>query len=135
MTTQTETVDPEAVVRALAARARTAGQDLALATRATKDAALAAMAEALLGGTDAILAANAEDVARAEADGTDPGIVDRLRLSADRLEAMAEGLRQVAGLPDPVGEVVRGSSLANGLELRQVRVPFGVVGMIYEARP
>jgi len=135
VTTPTETADPEAVVRALAARARTAGQDLALATRATKDAALAAMAEALIDHNDEILAANVEDVARAEADGTDPGIVDRLRLTTERLEAMAEGLRQVAGLPDPVGEVVRGSTLANGLELRQVRVPFGVVGMIYEARP
>ncbi len=80
-------------------------------------------------------AANAEDVARAEAAGTATNVVDRLRLTDARLEAMAAGLREVAGLPDPVGEVVRGSTLANGLELRQVRVPFGVVGMIYEARP
>ena len=82
-----------------------------------------------------MLAGNEEDVVRAEADGTPANIVDRLRLDAERLAAMAQGLRDVAGLPDPVGEVVRGSTLANGLELRQVRVPFGVVAMVYEARP
>jgi glutamate-5-semialdehyde dehydrogenase len=122
-------------VAELAARARAASLDLALATRATKDAALHAMADALVGHADQILAANAIDVRRAEDDGTPAGVVDRLRLTADRVEAMADGLRQVAALPDPVGEVVRGSTLANGLELRQVRVPFGVVAMIYEARP
>ncbi|MGA8257603.1 MAG: glutamate-5-semialdehyde dehydrogenase [Nocardioides sp.] len=122
-------------VRALAARAREASHDLALATRATKDAALHAMADALGGRSSEILAANNEDVARAKASGTAPNVVDRLQLNEDRLAAMAQGLRDVAGLPDPIGEVVRGSTLANGLELRQVRVPFGVVGMIYEARP
>ncbi len=122
-------------VRALAARAREASHDLALATRATKDEALLAMADAVLARAPELLTANAEDVARAEAAGTPANVVDRLRLSDDRLAAMAEGLREVAGLPDPVGEVVRGSTLANGLELRQVRVPFGVVAMIYEARP
>ena len=125
----------ESDVRAAAERAREASHELALATRATKDGALHAMAGALLAASEAVLAANAEDVARAEAAGTPAGVVDRLRLTAERLEAMAQGLRDVAGLPDPVGEVVRGSTLANGLELRQVRVPFGVVGMIYEARP
>ena len=122
-------------VREVALRARTASHVLATATRATKDAALHAMADALLGSSATILAANAEDVARAEAGGTAANIVDRLRLDDDRLAGMAQGLRDVAGLPDPVGEVLRGSTLANGLELRQVRVPFGVVGMIYEARP
>jgi glutamate-5-semialdehyde dehydrogenase len=125
----------DADVRALAVRAREASHDLAQATRADKDAALAAMAAALLEHETPILAANADDVARAEAAGTEPHVVDRLRLTPDRLAAMAAGLQDVAGLPDPVGEVVRGSTLANGLELRQVRVPFGVVGMIYEARP
>ena len=125
----------ESDVRAAAERAREASHELALATRATKDAALHAMAGALLAASEAVLAANAEDVERAEAAGTPAGVVDRLRLTTERLEAMAQGLRDVAGLPDPVGEVVRGSTLANGLELRQVRVPFGVVGMIYEARP
>lgn len=119
----------------LAGRARAASHDLALATRAQKDAALLAMAAALIERRDEVLAANAEDVDRAEAAGTPPHIVDRLRLTPDRVESMAQGLRDVAGLADPVGEVVRGSTLANGLELRQVRVPFGVVGMIYEARP
>ena len=93
------------------------------------------MADALLAREDEVLAANADDVARAEAGGTPANVVDRLRLTPDRLAAMAQGLRDVAALPDPVGEVVRGSTLANGLELRQVRVPFGVVGMVYEARP
>ncbi|HEU4812292.1 MAG TPA: glutamate-5-semialdehyde dehydrogenase [Nocardioides sp.] len=118
-----------------ATRAREASHGLALATRAQKDRALLAMAEALVAAHDDLLSANAEDVARAEADGTPPNIVDRLRLTPERLAAMAQGLRDVAALPDPVGEVVRGGTLANGLELRQVRVPFGVVGMIYEARP
>ena len=118
-----------------AGRARVAATDLALATRAVKDAALLAMADALVGQSAAILAANAEDVAAAEAAGTGEHLVDRLRLDHARVEAMARGLREVAGLPDPVGEVLRGSTLANGLELRQVRVPFGVVGIIYEARP
>jgi glutamate-5-semialdehyde dehydrogenase len=122
-------------VLAVAERARAASLGLALATRAQKDAALLAMAESLLEHEPEILAANAEDVARAQDGGTPPNIVDRLRLTPERLAAMADGLRDVAGLPDPVGEVVRGSTLANGLELRQVRVPFGVVGMIYEARP
>ncbi|KQW52570.1 gamma-glutamyl phosphate reductase [Nocardioides sp. Root1257] len=119
----------------VAERARAASHGLALATRAQKDAALHAMADSLLAHEGEILAANAEDVDRAESGGTPPNIVDRLRLTPERLAGMAEGLRDVAALPDPVGEVVRGSTLANGLELRQVRVPFGVVGMIYEARP
>lgn len=122
-------------VLALAQRARTASLGLAQATRARKDAALHAMAAGLLAAEELVLAANAEDVARAEATGTPAATVDRLRLTPDRVAGMAQGLRDVAALPDPVGEVVRGSTLANGLEMRQVRVPFGVVGMIYEARP
>ena len=122
-------------VTAVAERAREAALDLVLATRATKDAALEAMAAALLDHADRLLKANAADVDAARADGTPDHMIDRLRLDAGRLEGMAAGLRQVAGLADPVGEVVRGSTLPNGLELRQVRVPFGVVGIIYEARP
>lgn len=131
------TVDTDAVaaVRDVALRAREASYDLALAPRTTKDAALLAMADALVAATAPVLAANAQDVARAEANGTSANIIDRLRLDETRVADMAQGLRDVAGLPDPVGEVVRGSTLANGLELRQVRVPFGVIGMIYEARP
>ncbi|RYP86501.1 glutamate-5-semialdehyde dehydrogenase [Nocardioides guangzhouensis] len=127
--------DVEQQVRAAAERAREASYGLALATRAEKDRALGAMADALLARLDEVLAANADDVRRAEGSGTPANIVDRLRLDPDRVAGMAQGLREVAGLPDPVGEVVRGSTLANGLELRQVRVPFGVVGIIYEARP
>ena len=121
--------------RASAERARTAARALAVATRAAKDAALLRMADGLLDDTGAILDANGADVAAGEAAGTPAHILDRLRLDRGRLEGMAAGLREVAGLPDPVGEVVRGSTLANGLQLRQVRVPFGVVGIIYEARP
>jgi glutamate-5-semialdehyde dehydrogenase len=128
-------VSIERDVKAAAERAREASHALALATRADKDRALLAMAAALGEHESAILEANATDVARAEAAGTEPNIIDRLRLTPDRVAGMAQGLRDVAGLPDPVGEVVRGSTLANGLELRQVRVPFGVVGIIYEARP
>ncbi|HEX3930810.1 MAG TPA: glutamate-5-semialdehyde dehydrogenase [Nocardioides sp.] len=122
-------------VEQLAVRARGASRALGLATRATKDAALHAMADALDASADRILEANADDVNRAEAAGPDQHLVDRLRLTPERVASMAQGLRDLAGLPDPVGEVVRGSTLANGLELRQVRVPFGVVAMIYEGRP
>ena len=122
-------------VAELARRARVASRDLALATRAVKDAVLHAMADALDRRTDEVLEANATDVRRAEDADTPAHMVDRLRLTPDRVAAMADGLRDLARLPDPVGEVVRGSTLANGLELRQVRVPFGVVGMIYEGRP
>src|SRR5690606_11022332 len=116
-------------------RARAAATALATASRRVKDEALQAMADALVANADAIIAANAEDVERARASNTADHLIDRLRLDARRVGAMAEGLRQVAGLPDPRGEVVRRSVLPNGLELRQVRVPMGVIGIIYEARP
>ncbi len=116
-------------------RARTAAAGLAPLTRQAKDAALLAMADALLAQSERILAANAEDVAAGREAGTTEALLDRLALTPSRVEAMADGLRHVATLPDPVGEVVRGSSLPNGLELRQVRVPLGVVGIVYEARP
>ena len=122
-------------VEELARRARVASRELALATRSDKDAALHAMAAAVDAATDEIIAANDSDVRRAREAGTEHHLVDRLQLTPERVAAMAEGLRDLARLPDPVGEVVRGSTLANGLELRQVRVPFGVVGMIYEGRP
>jgi len=135
MTTTSAGTGVEAAVRAVAERARAAANELALVTRGQKDAALRAMADALVAATPEVLAANAQDVAAAEAAGTPLAIIDRLRLDESRVAAMADGLRDVAALPDPVGEVVRGSTLANGLELRQVRVPFGVIGIIYEARP
>jgi glutamate-5-semialdehyde dehydrogenase len=118
-----------------ATRARTAAQVLATASRKAKDAGLAAMADALAARTPEILEANGLDVAAAREQGTPESTVDRLALSESRLAGMADGLRQIAGLPDPVGEVVRGGTLPNGLQVRQLRVPFGVVGIIYEARP
>jgi glutamate-5-semialdehyde dehydrogenase len=118
-----------------ARRARTASTVLATAPRKVKDAALEAMADALLAGTREIIAANEEDLATGRAAGMSTALLDRLALSEARVAGMAGGLRQVAGLPDPVGEVVRGSTLPNGLELRQIRVPMGVVGIVYEARP
>jgi len=96
---------------------------------------LLAMADALAKAETAILEANELDVSRAEANGTSTALIDRLRLSPDRIAGMVEGLRELAALPDPVGDVVRGWSNANGVQVRQVRVPFGVVGIIYEARP
>ena len=116
-------------------RARTAALALSSATRATKDAGLHAMADALAKAETAVLDANAADVARAESAGTSAALVDRLRLTADRVAAMVEGLRDLAALPDPVGDVVRGWTNPNGVQVRQIRVPFGVVGIIYEARP
>jgi glutamate-5-semialdehyde dehydrogenase len=93
------------------------------------------MADALAKSETAILEANARDVARSEANGTSAALIDRLRLTPDRIVGMVEGLRELAALPDPVGDVVRGWTNANGVQVRQVRVPFGVVGIIYEARP
>jgi glutamate-5-semialdehyde dehydrogenase len=118
-----------------ARRSRAAATVLATSSRRLKDEALAAMASSLVDRADEVLVANASDVDRARASDTPAHLVDRLRLDAGRVRAMADGLRQVVGLPDPVGEVLRGSTLANGLELRQIRVPLGVVGIIYEARP
>ncbi|ACV77906.1 glutamate-5-semialdehyde dehydrogenase [Nakamurella multipartita] len=122
-------------VLASARRARVAAAELAVATRAIKDGALRAMADAVLDRREEILRANALDVEAAVAAATPDSLVDRLRLTASRVEAMAAGLRELAGLPDPVGTIVRGSVLPNGLELQQVRVPMGVVAIIYEARP
>ncbi len=122
-------------MRAVALRAKAASIVLANATRSVKDAALEAMAEALLASSAELVEANQRDVETAAANGTSTAMIDRLTLTPARIEGMADALRQVAGLPDPVGEVVQGRTLANGLEVRQTRVPFGVVGIVYEARP
>ncbi|MBT8224680.1 MAG: glutamate-5-semialdehyde dehydrogenase [Dactylosporangium sp.] len=116
-------------------QARVAATALATASRSTKDAVLSAMADGLRTRAKEVLAANAEDLAVGRAAGLSEALLDRLALSPARVDAIAAGLRTVANLPDPVGEVVRGGTLPNGLELRQVRVPLGVVGIIYEARP
>ena len=122
-------------VHEVARAAKEAAAELAPLPRAAKDAALRAMADALVAGTDEIVAANAEDVARAGEAGQPATMIDRLTLNPERVAAIADALRDVAQLPDPVGEVIRGSTLPNGLELRQIRVPLGVVGIIYEGRP
>ncbi|QAY71541.1 glutamate-5-semialdehyde dehydrogenase [Xylanimonas protaetiae] len=127
--------DVDAAVRDVARRAQVASRALATASRGTKDAVLHALADALVAASDELVAANAEDLDRERAGGMSPGLLDRLALTPARVDGIAAALRDVAGLPDPVGEVVRGQTLPNGLRLRQVRVPMGVVGMIYEARP
>ncbi|WP_153506307.1 glutamate-5-semialdehyde dehydrogenase [Cumulibacter manganitolerans] len=127
--------DATQIVRELAQRARTAAADLALLPRSVKDAALRAMADALVERQDDVLAANARDVERARANGTSEAMIDRLALTPARIAGIAEQLRAVAGLPDPIGEVVRGYTMPNGVRVQQIRVPMGVVGMIYEGRP
>jgi glutamate-5-semialdehyde dehydrogenase len=122
-------------VQEAARAARAASKRLVTLTTEQKNAALHAAADALLANKDRILAANAEDIDRARAAGTEESLIDRLALNASRVDGIASGLRQVAGLPDPIGTVLRGSTLPNGLELRQVAVPLGVVGIVYEARP
>ena len=115
--------------------ARAASSVLATATTAVKDAALRAVADALRAGTADIVTANHADLVAGEESGLSSGLLDRLRLDVDRVDALADAVEQVVGLTDPVGQTVRGSVLPNGLQLSQVRVPFGVVGAIYEARP
>ena len=119
----------------LGSRAKAAARVLATSSSTRKDDALHAAADLLVASSDPILAANAVDVARAETDGVSPTVVDRLRLTEARIESMAGGLRQVAGLADPVGEVLDGWVRPNGLAISRVRVPLGVVGIIYENRP
>ena len=134
MTSLTPLDNLSPVTRA-AYRARGAAAEIAPLPRAAKDDALLAIADALEVRTAEIVEANAEDIAKAREAGTDEGIIDRLTLTPERVRAIAADVRHVAALPDPVGEVVRGSTLPNGIDLRQVRVPLGVVGIIYEARP
>ncbi|WP_242905849.1 glutamate-5-semialdehyde dehydrogenase [Actinomadura terrae] len=119
----------------VARRAGDAASELAPLPRAAKDAALHAIADALVEAAPEIVKANGADVARAREAGTSEYMIDRLSLTVERIAAIAAAARKVAALPDPVGESVRGGVLPNGLELRQVRVPLGVVGIIYEGRP
>src|SRR6266446_3808700 len=119
----------------LGRRAKAASRPLATASTAAKDEALRAAADLLEQRSNDVLAANAADVEAAAAGGMEPGPLDRLRLTEARLSAMAAGLRKVAALPDPVGEVLDGWRRPNGLEISRVRVPLGVVAIIYENRP
>jgi glutamate-5-semialdehyde dehydrogenase len=118
-----------------AKRARVAGRTLATLSTVTKDRALHAAADAVLAHAEQIITANGRDLETARAAGTTEAMLDRLALNPQRIDGIAAGLRQVAGLPDPIGEVLRGRTLPNGLRLRQQRVPLGVVGIVYEGRP
>jgi glutamate-5-semialdehyde dehydrogenase len=118
-----------------ARRARVAARTLGTLNTATKNRALRAAADSVLARVHEVLAANTADLDAARAAGTPDAMLDRLALNPQRVDGIAAGLRQVAGLPDPVGEVLRGRTLANGLQIRQHRVPLGVVGMVYEGRP
>lgn len=134
-TTDERTAAERHAVHDVARRGRVAAADLRQLTRNQKDSALHALADALVERTAEIVAADAVDIERARGNGTTDAIIDRLTLTAPRIADIAQALRDVAALPDPVGEVIRGYTLPNGLQIRQIRVPMGVVGMIYEARP
>ena len=116
-------------------RARAAARQLARATTEQKNRGLLAMADELVAATDEILLANSKDVEKAKADGLSAAMIDRLTLTPKRLAAMADGVRQVAALPDPVGGIIRQWTRPDDLEITKVRVPIGVVGIIYESRP
>ena len=128
-------IDPAALVHDMAARARAAATVLAAAPTATKAAALAAAATAIRAQAATIIAANGEDMARAKEAGLSPAMLDRLRLDEKRVEGIAAALDQVTRLPDPVGTLIDSAERPNGLKLSRVRVPLGVVGIIYESRP
>ena len=123
------------MVRTKAEAAHRAAAELAVTSTVIKNKALLAMAAALEAGVAEILAANAKDMEAGRANNMKASMLDRLALSQARIDAMAEGLRQVAQLEDPVGNVLDGRRLPNGLTVTKVRVPLGVIGIIYEARP
>jgi len=128
-------MDAVQIVAELALTARKAGRTLSTATGAERKAALYAIAEAIEKRSAEILTANAIDIERAKSEDMHPQMQDRLLLNASRVLGIANGARLVADLPDPLGQVLRHSTLPNGLDLKQVSVPFGVIGMVYEARP
>ena len=123
------------LVKAKAQAAKQAAAKLAVTSTAVKNAALLAMAAALEAQQSEILAANERDMTAAAAKGMKSSMLDRLKLTAERISGMADGLRKVAGLADPVGNVIDGKTLPNGLHITKIRVPLGVIGIIYEARP
>jgi glutamate-5-semialdehyde dehydrogenase len=128
-------MDSVALIAELASSARAAARTLSTASGAERTAALEAIAQALIARTPEILAANELDMSHAREEQMHPQMQDRLLLTAERIASMADGARQVAALPDPLGRTLKESTLPNGLHLRQVSVPFGVIGMVYEARP
>jgi glutamate-5-semialdehyde dehydrogenase len=128
-------MDATAIVEGLALTARTAARTLVVASGDQRRQALLAIADEIDARTDEIILANARDLERAKADLMHPQMQDRLLLTRERIAGIARGARQVAALEDPLGRVLKKSTLANGLELEQISVPFGVVGMVYEARP
>ena len=135
MTEQIVEQNIPAEVRAITERSRRAARRMAGANRAWKDKALRAIAKALLDHQDNILAANAKDLVAGKENGTSVPMLDRLTLTKLRVQGLADALENLATLPDPVGNVVRGQTLPNGLRMRQINVPMGVVAAIYEARP
>ncbi len=132
---KTETENPTEIIESLARKGREAQRRLALLGDAEKAAALRAAAAALREDEATILEANAKDVAAGEANGLSGAMLDRLRLDSQRIDAMASGVEAVAALPDPVGEVIDHSTPPNGLQLSRVRIPIGLIGIIYESRP
>ncbi len=127
--------DVDALMLDIGRRARAAARPLAIASTEAKNSALSAMADAILADEQAILAANAVDLKNAEDSGLAASFVDRLTLDPARIAAIAEGIRAVAGLKDPVGEVIAAWDRPNGLKIERVRTPLGVIGVIYESRP
>ncbi|MFZ2102244.1 MAG: glutamate-5-semialdehyde dehydrogenase [Oricola sp.] len=127
--------DIAALMAEMGARAKKAARPLATATTEQKNAALTTMADALVSGSDDILAANAIDMVNAEEADLTPASKDRLRLTKERVQAMADGIREIAGLADPVGSVIAAWERPNGLKIERVRTPLGVIGVIYESRP
>ena len=130
-----DVADVAAYMRAVGAAARAAARELARADTGTRNRALTAIAAALRADEARLIAANAEDVAAAKAAGQDPAFVDRLTLTAKSVQAMADGLAQIAALPDPVGEITDLTYRPTGIQVGRMRVPLGVVGIIYESRP
>jgi glutamate-5-semialdehyde dehydrogenase len=129
------TQTPEMLIAAMAARAKLAGAALAQASDDTKARALELAAQALRDRCDVICQANAQDMENAAANGLSPAMLDRLRLDAGRVEGTAAGVEQVAHLPNPLGQIIDETVRPNGLVLQRVRVPLGVIGIIYESRP
>jgi glutamate-5-semialdehyde dehydrogenase len=128
-------MDATAIISELALKARAASRSLSTATGEQRSRALLGIADEIDKSSDFILAANAEDMARAKSENMHPQTQDRLLLTAERIKGISSGVRQVAALENPLGKIIREKDLENGLHLEQRTVPFGVVGMVYEARP